>query len=218
MEIIGIATSIASRTKRDIPSTYDKVKVLKTFESDVFSSAKLETDAENIDTLLALPEVVAAWPNLRVHLLAPINTRQVAVNQSEADTYAVHWATGVANLHDQGMFGEGAKVGIMDTGVVAGGYDFVRDNWVAGSARNPDGDPLDQSGHGHHVAGIVAGELDSGWVGVAPKSTIYSYKVFGAGDGTYEDIIIEAMSKAFDDGIDVITISIGGRGGWANSV
>lgn len=77
---------------------------------------------------------------------------------------------------------------------------------------------MDQSGHGTHVAGIVAGESESGWVGVAPKSTIYSYKVFGAGDGTYEDIIIEAMLKAFEDDVDVITISIGGRGGWANSV
>ncbi|KAF7554792.1 hypothetical protein G7Z17_g2677 [Cylindrodendrum hubeiense] len=226
--------NIASRTKRDLLSSYDGVEVLKTFDSDIFSGAKLETDADNIDTLLALPEVVAAWPNRKVHLVAPIDARQVAVNQSEADAYAVHWATGVESLHEDGMLGEGAKVGIIDTGVwythealgggfgsgfkVAGGYDFVGDKWVAGSTRTPDEDPLDQSGHGTHVAGIVAGESESGWVGVAPKSTIYSYKVFGAGDGTYEDIIIEAMLRAFEDDVDVITISIGGRGGWANSV
>ncbi|KAL6400901.1 subtilase [Ilyonectria robusta] len=54
--------------------------------------------------------------------------------------------------------------------------------------------------------------------GSGSQATIYSYKVFGAGDGTYEDIIIEAMLKAFEDDVDVITISIGGRGGWANSV
>ncbi|KAH7149910.1 subtilase [Dactylonectria estremocensis] len=207
--IVEFTDSIVSRTKRDILSAHYGVTVLKTFESDVFSGAKLETDAENIDTLLALPE-------------------------SDADAYAVHWATGVGSLHGQGMFGEGAKVGVIDTGVwythealgggfgkgfkVAGGYDFVGDDWEAGSTRNPDEDPLDQSGHGTHVAGIVAGDSESGWVGVAPKSTIYSYKVFGAGDGTYEDIIIEAMLKAFEDGVDVITISIGGRGGWANSV
>lgn len=92
--------------------------MLKTFESEIFSGAKLETDADNIDTLLALPEVVAAWPNRKVHLLAPINARQVAINQSEADTYAVHWATGVESLHEQGMLGEGTKVGIIDTGTL----------------------------------------------------------------------------------------------------
>lgn len=109
--------SIVPRTKRDILSSYNDVKVPKTFESDIFSGAKLETDADNIDTLLALPEVVAAWPNRKVHLVAPINARQVAANQSEEDTYAVHWATGVESLHEQGMLGEGAKVGIIDTGV-----------------------------------------------------------------------------------------------------
>lgn len=56
----------------------------------------------------------------------------------------------------------------------------------------------------------MAGESELGWVGVAPKSTIYSYKVFGGGGGTYEDIIIEAILRAFKDSVDVITIGIGG--------
>lgn len=37
---------------------------------------------------------------------------------------------------------------------------------------------MDQIGHGTHVAGIVAGKSDTGFVGVAPEATILSYKVF----------------------------------------
>lgn len=41
----------------------------------------------------------------------------------------------------------------------------------------PDDDPDDQQGHGTHVAGIIAGQNEF-WSGVAPKATIYAYKVF----------------------------------------
>ena len=47
-----------------------------------------------------------------------------------------------------------------------------------GCEKEPDDDPMDQIGHGTHVAGIVAGKSDTGFVGVAPDATILSYKVF----------------------------------------
>ena len=67
------------------------------------------------------------------------------------------------------------------SGVFKGGYNFV--------ARN--GDPLDDAGHGTHVAGIIAAANDgAGVVGVASDVDIYSLKVLDTcGSGRTSDII-----------------------------
>lgn len=108
-----------------------------------------------------------------------------------------------------GGFGEGFKV--------SRGYDLVGDgSWPAtGYEKEPDSDPNDNQGHGSHVAGIVAGKSDA-VTGVAPEAELFAYKVFSTIDGTDEETIIEAMLMAFDDGADVITISIGGIDGWSD--
>ena len=76
-----------------------------------------------------------------------------------------------------GTQGEGIRIGIIDTGIdylhpalgggfgagfkVAGGYDIV----------NNDNDPMDDNGHGTHVAGIVAASFGSGGtLGIAPDA------------------------------------------------
>lgn len=65
------------------------------------------------------------------------------------------------------------------------------------------------------MAGIVAGKGDA-MTGVAPEAEIFAYKVFSTIDGTDEETIMEAMLQAFDDGADIITISIGGVDGWTD--
>ncbi|MBV9070225.1 MAG: S8 family serine peptidase [Acidobacteria bacterium] len=67
------------------------------------------------------------------------------------------------------------------SGVFKGGYNFV--------ART--GDPLDDAGHGTHVAGIIAAANDgAGVVGVASDVDIYSLKVLDTcGSGRTSDII-----------------------------
>ena len=104
----------------------------------------------------------------------------------------------------------------------------------------PDPNPLDcpatteSVGHGSHTAGTAAGYgvLDDGSTytgsydadtltdndfrigpGVAPDATLYSYRVFGCGGPT--DVVVEAIDRAVEDGMDVINMSLGsafGRG------
>ncbi len=90
----------------------------------------------------------------------------------------------------------------------AGGYDFV----------NYDEDPMDDQGHGTHVAGIVAAKGNV--TGVAPDAQIVAYKVLDSGgSGTDEDIIaaIEMVVDPNQDGDtrdhwDIISMSLGGSG------
>ena len=117
---------------------------------------------------------------------------------------------GAGAVHAGGNKGTGVKVGILDSGIdythpdldanYAGGYDFV----------NNDTDPMDDNGHGTHVAGTVAAEDDNaGVVGVASEASLYALKVLSAsGSGSWSDIIA-ALQWAVDNGIQVTNNSYG---------
>lgn len=217
----------------EILSSLPDLNITKTFESPVFTGASVKTTLQDIDALRLRAGIANVWYNEEVHLLAPVVAPRQAGNET---AHAVHWATGVDQLHAQGVFGDGVKVGVVDTGVqythaalgggigpgfkVAGGWDFVGDSgWpAAGAPKVPDADPMDYQGHGTHVAGILLGEAASGWMGVAPRATMHSYKVFGRTSGsTTTETIMEAFLRAYEDGMDVITASIGGRGGFSEN-
>jgi subtilisin family serine protease len=130
-----------------------------------------------------------------------------------------------------GLTGAGVRIGIIDSGIdydhpdlggcfgpgckVAYGYDFVGDDFdwdTPGSLPQPDDDPDDCSSHGTAVAGIVGA---SGQVkGVAPGATLGAYRVFGCTGDTSPELIIEAMEKALDDGMQVVNLSIGAPFEW----
>ncbi|WP_221567833.1 S8 family serine peptidase [Alkalihalobacillus sp. TS-13] len=120
----------------------------------------------------------------------------------------------------QPVTGHGTTVAVLDTGIdythpdlggefgpenkVVGGYDFV----------NGDDDPMDDHGHGSHVAGIIAanGEV----TGVAPDASLSAYKVLNNyGFGQVSDILA-AIEHAVDPAnpyrADVINLSLGGPG------
>ncbi len=125
---------------------------------------------------------------------------------------------------DPSLFGPGAPK-------VKGGFDFVGDAYNAAnpaSVPQPDPNPLDCNGHGSHVAGTVAGfgvtaagatytgPYNSSIYtpgafrigpGVAPKADLYAYRVFGCTGST--NVVVEAIDRAVQDGMDVINMSLG---------
>jgi subtilisin family serine protease len=229
-----VVQSAHLKVKRDEELSQGDVQVLEEFDSSVFKGAKVLAGHHDIDQLAALPGVVRVWADSVVKLLKPIEKRQDATTftLNDAGSHTVHWATGVDELHKRGIYGKGVKVGIVDTGVwynhealgkgfgegkkVAGGWDFVGDGWVVGGERRPDADPLDENGHGTHVAGILAGSVGD-WKGVAPEAELHSYKVFGPSESTSTSIIIEAFIQAYEDGMDIITASLGSASGHSDN-
>lgn len=103
----------SSKARRDVALAAD-IKVVKDFETDVFSGASIETDNHNVDSLLSLAGVVRAWPNKRV-ALSPVEGLS-SIGDAAASNYTTHNATGVSKLHDRGIFGQGVKVGVVDSG------------------------------------------------------------------------------------------------------
>ncbi|KAE8193965.1 hypothetical protein CF336_g3747, partial [Tilletia laevis] len=105
---------------------------------------------------------------------------------------------------------------------VSGGYDFVGDKYNGISVLNPipDPDPFADcpgSGHGTHVSGtVIALDREVGFTGVVPQANVHMYRIFGCGEetSTSTDVIIAALEKGFFDGVDVLSLSLGGPSGW----
>ncbi|WP_112180203.1 S8 family peptidase [Paraliobacillus zengyii] len=111
--------------------------------------------------------------------------------------------------------GEGVTIAILDTGCdpthpelkdrIIGGRNFTEDDEGNPEAFN------DYNGHGTHVAGTIAAEQnEQGVVGVAPKADLLIIKVLDKdGSGNYQ-WIIDGIQYAINQGVDIISMSIGG--------
>ena len=173
----------------------------------------------------------------------PANLTRPAPNAIAAPT-AAFGKTGFSTLPQiqadrvqaQGYKGKGIKIGIIDGGVdytrpalggcfgsgckVAGGFDFVGDNYDGTNAPVSDPDPLDLCySHGSIVAGIIgANDNIYGVPGVAPEASLYVYRVFGCNGATTNDLVIQAMQRAYNDKVDIINLSLGEISGWTEAV
>ncbi|WRT66229.1 uncharacterized protein IL334_003182 [Kwoniella shivajii] len=143
---------------------------------------------------------------------------------------------GADTVQASGNKGKGVKIAIIDSGVdytreplggcfgngckIVGGYDFVGDSYDGSNDPTPDNDPFDNCyAHGTITAGLIgANDNTYGVIGVAPESSLYQYRVFGCNGATTDDIVLQAMQRAYDDGVDVINLSVGETSGWTESM
>lgn len=148
------------------------------------------------------------------------------------DTYAPHVQVQVDKLHAEGITGKGIKISIIDTGVdfnhpalgacfgegcvVSYGMDLVGDDYDGTNTPVPGPKPYSNcDGHGTHVTGIIGARSNPmGFIGAAPGATIGMYRVFGCSGDLGADVALVAGNKAFEDGADIITLSLGGASGW----
>ncbi|KAJ1979692.1 hypothetical protein H4R34_002728 [Dimargaris verticillata] len=211
----------------------------------LFHGYVVDSDSLHADDLKSLPGVQNVWENSVLELAQVDNGApgiggspydadyQPEVPASEPRASLVLGMIGVDALHKQGLTGKGIKVGVIDTGIyynhtafgncwgqpdcrIKAGHDFTRDGtnmWVEGEG------PVDNcESHGTHVSGIIGGH-DESFLGVAYEADIYPYRIFNCATqfNPTEATLVKALTRAHADGVDIINISMGFPGGWADS-
>lgn len=181
-------------------------------------------------TYKLIPAIAASIPEKAIEALK--KNPNITNIELDSEVYALDaeldnsWGVkriGAGIVHESGNKGAGVKIAIIDTGVDYShedlnanfnknllGYDFV----------NSDNDPMDDDGHGTHVAGIIAAEDNGdGVVGVAPDAELYALKVLNdTGSGYMSDVVLAIQWATDPDGdgsasdrLDIINMSLGGQ-------
>jgi subtilisin family serine protease len=213
------------------------------FKGASFDLSNAGNEKLNVQKILSLPSVKSVQP---VRVFSLPETSGYVANQDSAlppspgpdsltstpDTFSPHVMTGVDKLHDEGYFGNGIKVAVVDTGIdythpalggcfgegckVGFGADLVGSDYTGTNTPVPGDDLMDCNGHGTHVAGILAADsIAPQFTGVSPNVTVGAYRVFGCLGYTASDVLIKAFMEAYDAGAHVITTSIGVTSGWS---
>ena len=149
-----------------------------------------------------LPERGVAAPKARATGRGHLATGQV-----------VPWGVaqiGAEYAYSAGFTGDGVNVAVLDTGIDSTHPDLAA-NVVGGYNAIDGGSPEDDNGHGTSVAGVIAAvDNDIDVVGVAPNVNLFSVKVMDSGGWGYDFDLIAGIDWCIQNGIDVITMSIGG--------
>ncbi|KAG6268493.1 hypothetical protein E4U49_007240 [Claviceps purpurea] len=208
-----------------------------------FQLHDLKTDKEKLAKYAAMPAVKAVHPVIvydipkpKIEWIAPNgssfqNSGLASRAEGGPDTFSPHVMTQVDILRAKGITGKGIKVAVIDSGIdylhpalggcygkgclVSFGHDFVGDAYTGTNTPVPGENPMDCLGHGTHVAGIIAAQNNSfGFTGTAPGVSLGAYRAWGCVGGSGNDVLIAAFNKAYQDGADIITASLGGPSGW----
>jgi serine protease AprX len=197
-----------------VESMGDRIK----HKYNLFPGLSAKVSKKTLQRLAQNPNIKSIEPDRRIKASADVETNIGLIRAN--DTWEVMFG-------DINATGKGMTVCVIDTGIdythldlgnctnytfmsgdcnkTIAGFDFVND----------DDDPMDDNGHGSHVAGIAAAN-GSGWgglLGVAPDAKIVGIKVLDEdGGGTTSDMnkgIEWCVNNASLYNITVISMSLG---------
>jgi subtilisin len=185
---------------------------VKKVENDLYIKWIEET------TLPEIPSVEGVLKNIKENnydysIVSPSFSTPKA---SEEELKEMPWGIKRVNAYNAWDYstGKNVKVAVIDTGIDYNHIDLAS-NYAGGyNAVNASKPPLDDQGHGTHVAGTIAAVKDlKGVVGVAPNVKLYAVKVLDSnGSGQYS-WIIDGIQWAVNNKMNVVNMSLGGPSG-----
>nr|WP_321419600.1 disaggregatase related repeat-containing protein [uncultured Methanomethylovorans sp.] len=175
------------------------------YEYTIVNAVAAELPQKAIDALSKNPNIDFIEPDYEIQLME-------ADDLAQADE--IPWGISkinAINAQYAGFTGKGIKIAVLDTGIdynhpdlkanYIGGYDFV----------NADNYPMDDHGHGTHVAGTIAALSNGvGVIGAAPQAQLYAVKVVSSSGSASYSNLIAGIDWAINNNADVITMSLGG--------
>lgn len=110
--------------------------------------------------------------------------------------------------------GVNISVGVVDTGIDYSHPDLQNiDTTTDKDFVNEDDDAMDDQGHGTHVAGTIAANINgSGILGVNPDVNLVPLKICTSSGFCPSYAVIRAVEYATQQDIDILNMSLGGRG------
>ena len=217
-------------------STRGQVNVLHRFW--IFNGVCCEATAECIGELSMRRDVKHVILDKEMHAIEPIDELGDRSDPPEGVQWHVSKVRADEVWNSLGKTGAGVVVAVIDSGVNYNHQDISGNMWNKSTDPNynplypnhgwdifdNDSDPFDEaeSGHGSHVAGIVASHGPVYQAGIAPGARIMAIKVGGWVNGEWvmgnANIICQAVEFALENGADVLNLSLGddsGGGGEA---
>lgn len=210
--IIKLASPVRARAVSYLHSKDPNLSIIESNRQHILVKLPANPDLELLEDLAADPAVEYIEPNLRL---------RKASDWTKDPRFEEQWglrAVQAPEAWHEGGSTEQVTVAVLDTGVdythpdlanrvdVQNGYNYIDGNF----------DVMDDDGHGTHVAGIIAAELNS--IGIAGVSGDANVKILplkvldDQGNGTMYDVSF-AIMDAVDKGADVINLSLSGERG-----
>nr|MBA4405485.1 hypothetical protein [Nanoarchaeum sp.] len=205
--------------EKEVELLSNNIQINKKFKKS--SNAFLvKASKENIEKIKDNQDILSIIPNYKLTATLDNSVSSIGADQV--------WL--LQDSQGLNITGQGIKIAIIDTGIdythsdlggcfgttckVSGGYDFI----------NNDPDPMDDHGHGTHVASTAAGKGELN--GVAPDATLYALKVLDETGSGYLDDLLESFEYLVDlnqngipleneeDSVDIFSMSMGFPGGY----
>ncbi|VVB89192.1 Subtilisin-like serine protease [uncultured archaeon] len=210
----------ASGSQRKLSAVLDEEKnrgkANKIKQLWIVNAIAVNASPDLIESLSMRDDVASIEPDSEVKIVDGFSA-QVSQGQINSATSEIK-RINTTKIWELGIDGSGVNVSVIDSGIdynhpdlkgrVIKGYDFV----------NNDNDPMDDNGHGTHVAGIVGGNGSEGTTtGVAPNVSLFGVKVLdSAGSGSESDVI-SGIEWSVSNGANIISMSLGTFQTWTTA-
>ena len=168
---------------------------------------------ECIQELMKMPEIKIASPNYRIKPQKVHST----------STLRYQWSLEDINIENAWNYTTGSEevlVGVVDSGIDGTHPELsnqIEKNLcldLVSSTNILTPEPIDETGHGTNVAGIIAAQgVENGIVGICWNIKLVSLRVFDKNNNTYEDSLIRAVNYANYNNISILNFSLTWEGG-----